>query len=131
MVERHLRARKPVSRMLADPDHPWVKGTGRAAVRMAMTVAEAGTKPGVLGRTALEAGRDADAAVVLRLRRTRGTITAKLTVRAHMAATVPLLSRRRHLQPLGQAARRGLHALARARALVLGLEEGLEAHIRP
>ncbi len=39
---------KPLSLMFAIPDHPWVDGSDGAAVRIAMTVGEAGDKPGVL-----------------------------------------------------------------------------------
>ena len=89
VVERHLRAKRPLSLTSAVSDHPWVKSTGRAAVRIAMTVA--GTRPGLLGRVASEAGLDTDAPVV-RLRRTRMTITAKLTVGADVTAAASLLS---------------------------------------
>ena len=41
--------KSPVSLVMAIPDHPWTKATpDAAAVRIAMTVAEAGTKEGTL-----------------------------------------------------------------------------------
>lgn len=46
-VERHLGGKKPVSIVMAIPDHPWTKASKEsAAVRIAMTVVEAGRKPG-------------------------------------------------------------------------------------
>ena len=42
VVARHLEAKKPVSLLMAIPDHPWTKATDNAAaVRIAMTVAAA------------------------------------------------------------------------------------------
>lgn len=43
VMERHLRATKPISLIMAIPDHPWTKATAdAAAVRIAMTVGETG-----------------------------------------------------------------------------------------
>ena len=43
VVARHLEAKKPVSLLMAIPDHPWTKATEKAAaVRIAMTVAAPG-----------------------------------------------------------------------------------------
>ncbi len=48
VLERHLRADKPVSLVFAVPDHPWQKAPNKAAVRIAMTVAENGGRIGRL-----------------------------------------------------------------------------------
>src|SRR3546814_2068143 len=55
-IRHHLNARTPVSLVMAIPDHPWTK-TGRdaAAVRIAMTVAQAGRHDGVLREVVREA----------------------------------------------------------------------------
>ena len=46
-VARHLEFKKPVSLLMAIPDHPWTKATeNAAAVRIAMTVAAAGLARG-------------------------------------------------------------------------------------
>ena len=49
VMERHLKAKKPVSLLMAIPDHPWTKATrDAAAVRIAMTVAASGKVDGRL-----------------------------------------------------------------------------------
>ncbi len=58
VVERHCRGRVPVSLVFAVADHPWVKGTGLAAVRIAMTVARSATNEGTLGRSSSRGGAE-------------------------------------------------------------------------
>lgn len=54
-IEPHLTGTQaPLSLLYATPDHPWVDETDGAAVRIAMTVAEAGEKAGVLARVTRE-----------------------------------------------------------------------------
>jgi hypothetical protein len=49
VMERHLKAKRPLSITMAIPDHPWTKATkDAAAVRIAMMVVEAGDKEGKL-----------------------------------------------------------------------------------
>ncbi len=61
VVARHLEAKKPVSLLMAIPDHPWTKATeNAAAVRIAMTVAAAGRHEGVLREVVREAKLDTD-----------------------------------------------------------------------
>ncbi len=49
VMVRHLLAKTPISLVMAIPDHPWTKATrDAAAVRIAMSVGEAGSKEGVL-----------------------------------------------------------------------------------
>src|SRR5208337_1776282 len=44
VTERHLGGKSPLSLVMAIPDHPWTKATSdAAAVRIAMTVAQAGS----------------------------------------------------------------------------------------
>jgi hypothetical protein len=62
VTERHLAANKPISLVMAIPDHPWTNATdGAAAIRIAMTVAEAGAKSGLLETVIREIGLDTDA----------------------------------------------------------------------
>ena len=64
-MERHLKAKKPISLVMAIPDHPWTKATrDAAAVRIAMTVAVAGTHEGALREVTSEAELDGDMPVV-------------------------------------------------------------------
>ncbi len=59
VIERHLAAKSPVSIVMAVPDHPWTKATkDAAAVRIAMTVCEAGAHEGVLREVVRETGVD-------------------------------------------------------------------------
>ena len=54
VLERHLHAEPPLSLRFAIPDHPWVDTADGAAVRIAMTVASAGTHNGQLLKVASE-----------------------------------------------------------------------------
>jgi len=40
VIERYMTGKSPLSLVFAVPDHPWQKAAGKAAVRIAMTVAE-------------------------------------------------------------------------------------------
>lgn len=61
VMERHLNAKVPVSIIFAVPDHPWTKATkDSAAVRIAMTVAQAGSHEGLLREVVLETGLETD-----------------------------------------------------------------------
>lgn len=92
VVERHLKGKRPVSLVMAIPDHPWTKATaGAAAVRIAMTVAEAGTREGWLRKVTREAGLDTDEPKV-ELRERRGTINSDLTIGVDVTAAKPLLA---------------------------------------
>ena len=60
-IERHLTAKQPVSIVMAIGDHPWTKVTSdSAAVRIAMTVAEAGKRDGKVLEVVSESGLDTD-----------------------------------------------------------------------
>lgn len=60
-IAKYLDGRVPISLVLAIPDHPWTKATkDTAAVRIAMTVAELGTREGRLLEVVREAGLDSD-----------------------------------------------------------------------
>ncbi|MDB5594546.1 MAG: hypothetical protein JWM36_1507 [Hyphomicrobiales bacterium] len=86
VVERHLKAKKPVSLLMAVPDHPWTKATrDAAAVRIAMTVVAAGTHEGTLLEVVSEAGLDTDTPEIM-LRSVKGRINADLTVGADVVS---------------------------------------------
>jgi len=89
VIEQRPKGEPPFSLVFAVGDHPWLKSADRAAVRIAMTVAEAGTSEGVLGEVVEESDLNTDAPRV-RLRRTAGKITSKLTVGADLASIRPL-----------------------------------------
>lgn len=54
VIGEQLRAKKPISIIYAVPDHPWVDSSDGAAVRIAMTVAQAGDATGTLARVVAE-----------------------------------------------------------------------------
>lgn len=91
VLEHHLKGTPPMRLVLAIPDHPWIKGGDRAAVRIAMTVAERGETQGQ-GRllTAIsEAGLHTDAPEIV-FAEARGAIAADLTVGVDVTEAVEL-----------------------------------------
>lgn len=132
VVARHLEGRKPVSLLMAIPDHPWTKATEKAAaVRIAMTVGAAGRHEGVLREVVREAHLDTDQPEV-ELSATVGRINADLTVGVDLGAVQPLAAND-GLSSRGVS----LHGSGfivtslEAEALGLGRRRGLEKHIRP
>ena len=124
---------RPVRLTFAVPDHPWVKGANRAAVRIAMTVAEAGEADGS-GRllTVVEEGElHSDQPVVVMSER-QGRISAGLSLGSDMSRLQPLKANAalssRGVQLMGAGF---IVTEAEAAALGLGREPGLEAIIRP
>lgn len=94
VLEKHLKAAKnPISLLFAVPDHPWVKSgksTGkRAAVRIAMTVAERGEREGQLAEVVNESGLDTDRPTIL-VRSSVGRVLPDLTLGADITSTVRL-----------------------------------------
>jgi hypothetical protein len=130
-IERHLTAKKPVSLVMAIPDHPWTKAAAdSAAVRIAMTVAEAGSREGLLREVTAEAGLDTDTPSIA-FQESAGAINADLTVgvdvtvAAALRATEGLCSPGVKLHGAGFIVTR-----AQAEGLGLGQRVGLELHIR-
>jgi hypothetical protein len=86
VVERHLKARQPISLVMAIPDHPWTKGTrDAAAVRIAMTVAESGVLEGALREVVKEEGVDTDEPSI-EMTETWGLIHPDLTIGVNLSA---------------------------------------------
>jgi hypothetical protein len=132
VLEPHLSDPKtPLSLTYAIPDHPWVDAGDGAAVRIAMTVAEAGRTPGRLLSVTHEAKGEAEAEgrpVTFQIE--KGKIFANLRIGADVAGAVPLRANE------GLASRGvALHGAGfivtpnEARALGLGTVPGLENHI--
>jgi hypothetical protein len=131
VVEAHLRGKKPISLILAIPDHPWTKATqGAASVRIAMTVAEAGAIDGNLEEVTSETALDTDSPL-LEFSRRRGIVNPDLTLGVDVARAVPLTAND-GLCSRGVA----LHGAGfmvkptQAEHLGLGKREDLEKHIR-
>lgn len=132
VMERHLKAKRPVSLVAAIPDHPWTKATrDAAAVRIAMTVVEAGTKDGLLREVIREGGLDTDQPAV-ELDERAGTINSDLTVGADVTIATPLLANEGLCSPGMKLHGAGFIVTPeKAMALGLGHRLGLEQHIRP
>jgi hypothetical protein len=133
VLEPHLADPKtPLSLTFAIPDHPWVDAGDGAAVRIAMTVAEGGRKPGRLLTVTHEAKGEAEAEgrpVTFQIE--KGKIFANLRIGADVAGAVPLRANEglayRGMQLIGAGF---IVTPDEARALGLGTVPGLEKHIR-
>ncbi|PSC04100.1 class I SAM-dependent DNA methyltransferase [Alsobacter soli] len=131
VMEAHLSGKAPLSLVYAVPDHPWTKATEKhAAVRIAMTVAEAGRRDGVLAEVIAESGIDTDDPRIDFARR-EGRINSDLTVGVDFTAAQPLQANRglcsRGVQLMGSGF---IVTPAEAELLGLGRRPGLERHVR-
>lgn len=91
VLEHHLKGAPPMRLVFAIPDHPWVKGGDRAAVRIAMTVAERG-EPDGQGRlltVTQESALHTDAPEISFMEQ-RGVISSDLTVGVDVTEAVGL-----------------------------------------
>jgi hypothetical protein len=92
VVERHLKGDPPISLVLAIPDHPWTKASkDAAAIRIAMTVVQAGAHDGILRETVQEKGLNTDEPKIEFSER-YGAIHADLTIGADVTRTNSLLA---------------------------------------
>lgn len=131
VVERHLAAKEPLSLIYAIPDHPWLKASDKAAVRIAMTVAARGERPGKLARVVSEEGLNTDTPGV-RLEAAEGKITGGLRLGADMSKSVPLLSNEAVSSPGVKLHGSGFIVTPReAAGLGLGSVPGLDEYIVP
>jgi hypothetical protein len=130
VIENHLSAENPLSIILAVPDHPWVDTVNGAAVRISMTVCEAGEKDGSLNNVVSEARGDEEGISVDFVQRT-GKIYADLTIGANVASAVPLKANET-LSNRGVVLHGAGFIVTAEEATVLGLGRiaGLERHIR-
>lgn len=131
-LERWLTGPRPLSLIHAVADHPWTRAArDSAAVRIAMTVAEAGLRDGELLTVVSEAELDSDAPVIA-LSGVRGRINPDLTIGADVTRARPLRANAGLCSPGVKLHGSGfIVGEAQAAALGLGRREGLEDHIRP
>lgn len=133
VLEPHLGDPKtPLSLVFAIPDHPWVDAGDGAAVRIAMTVAEAGRAPGRLGTVVEERKGEYEAeGRPVRFEVEKGKIFADLRIGADVAGAMPLKANEGISSPGVKLHGAGFIVTpAEARALGLGTVPGLENHIR-
>ncbi|WP_271076986.1 class I SAM-dependent DNA methyltransferase [Aurantiacibacter sp. MUD61] len=84
VVEKHMNAKLPLSLVYAVPDHPWMQGVDKAAVRIALTVAVRGERQGKLAEVVHESALNTDTPDV-RLESDEGKITSKLKLGADLS----------------------------------------------
>lgn len=132
VLDRHLKAKKPISLVMAIPDHPWTKATrDAAAVRIAMTVAVAGKRDGALREVIREDGLDTDSPVI-EFKETDGSINPDLTVGIDVTSAAPLRANEGICSPGVKLHGAGfIVTQSEAAHLGLGRRSGLEVHIRP
>jgi len=90
IIDGHCGAAEPLCLIYAVPDHPWVDAADGAAVRIAMTVGQAGVAPGVLLRVIGEQPDGAADGIAVEFERGEGRINPDLTVGADLSAAIPL-----------------------------------------
>ena len=131
VIERHARAQEPLSVVYAVPDHPWQKAAGKAAVRIAMTVAARGGREGTLATVERESGLDTDTPVVELNERT-GRINGNLKVGANLSAVQSLIANEA-ISSRGVSLHGSGFIVTPQQATVLGLGStpGVENHILP
>jgi hypothetical protein len=133
VLDPHLNDPKtPLSLTFAIPDHPWVDAGDGAAVRIAMTVAEAGKTPGRLGTVTDERKGEYEAeGRPVRFEIEKGKIFADLRIGADVAGALPLKANDGISSPGVKLHGAGFIVTpAEARALGLGTLPGLANHIR-
>ncbi|MGU3389793.1 class I SAM-dependent DNA methyltransferase [Sphingomonas sp. M1A8_2b] len=90
VMAARMDARAPISLVMAIPDHPWTKATSdAAAVRIAMTVAEAGSTVGLLAELIRESGLNTDAPSI-EIEEKFGRLDAMLRVDSSASKLKPL-----------------------------------------
>lgn len=131
VVARHLDAKAPISLVYAIPDHPWTRATQKAAaVRIAMSVAEAGTHEGILLQVAAESGLETDAPVI-EFFEVGGRINADFTIGVDVTQAKALKANEGICSPGVKLHGAGfIVTKAEAAHLGLGRVPGLERHIR-
>jgi hypothetical protein len=91
VTERYLRGSRPLSILFAIPNHPWIDAADGAAVRIAMTVAGAGTKQGAVKRVLTERPT-AEGELEVTFDETSGDVQPDLSVGIDLSRMVPLQS---------------------------------------
>jgi hypothetical protein len=132
VVQKRIDGKKPLSIVMAIPNHPWTKATPDAAqVRIAMTVAIEGDHNGTLLEVTRESGLDTDEPII-ELSPRNGKINSDLSVGVDVTKAVHLLANEGVCHD-GVKLHGGGFLITRAEAehLGLGRRTGLEKHIRP
>lgn len=131
-LERRMAGKTPIGLVYAVPDHPWTKATkDAAAVRIAMTVAEAGAQHGRLAEATHEAALETDRPQIAFTVR-EGKINSDLTVGVDVTAAIGLRANEGVCSPGVKLHGDGfIVTKAEAQRLGLGARADLAQHIRP
>lgn len=131
LVPHLADAKKPASLVFAVPDHPWVDSADGAAVRIAMTVAEGGSRDGLLMTVAAEESGEGEGAARVEFSERIGRIHPDLSIGPNIASAVPLRANEGLSCPGVKLHGAGfLVTPEQARELGLGRVPGLDQHIR-
>ena len=132
VMERHLNAKAPISLIFAVPDHPWTKASkDSAAVRISMTVAQAGSREGQLWEVVQESGLDTDEPS-LAFKVILGQINSDLSAGVDVTKAAALRSNEGLCSPGVKLHGSGFIVTPNeAERLGLGRRPGLEQHVRP
>ena len=133
-VEPHLNAKNPLSIIYATPDHPWVESNDGAAVRIAMTVGQGGSHPGILKkvRSEFRKGGAKNDDMVESFSVQRGRIHSNLKVGADVSSAVSLEANQ-GICSVGMKTIGGGFQVTQEKAERLGLKENsvIAKYIRP
>jgi hypothetical protein len=131
-IERWLDGPRPISLIQAVPDHPWTKASrDSAAVRIAMTVVQAGRHDGRVLTRVSESALDTDEPVI-ELTASYGRINSDLTVGADVTKALALKASAGICSPGVKLHGAGfIISHDQAHRLGLGKRPGIERHIRP
>jgi hypothetical protein len=132
VIARRMAAARPVSLVMAIADHPWTKATrDAAAVRIAMSVAEAGVHDGVALTVTEERGLDSDAPEIGFAAR-EGRIHADFSMGVDLQSAQALVANRWLCSPGVKLHGAGFIVTpAQAEAMGRSRRDGLSGHIRP
>jgi hypothetical protein len=132
VMERHLNAKSPISLIFAVPDHPWTKASkDSAAVRISMTVAQAGSREGQLWEVVQESGLDTDEPS-LAFKVILGQINSDLSAGVDVTKAAALRANEGLCSPGVKLHGSGFIVTPNeAEHLGLGRRPGLEQHVRP
>lgn len=132
VMAARMKAKKPISLLMAIPDHPWTKVTrDAAAVRIAMTVAAAGKHDGVLYEVVREEGLETDAPTIAYASHF-GTLNSDLTAGVDVTSLEKLQSNRAICHDGVKLHGAGFIVTPQqAKLLGLGSRDGLQRHVRP
>lgn len=92
VVQAQLEAKEPLSLIFAIPDHPWVDSGDGAAVRIAMTVGQAGDLAGTLQTVTAESTTDGEDAHNVEFKTRTGKLHADLKAGASVSSASDLRS---------------------------------------